>query len=102
MPIRPANTVTLIKRRLDDAEHADRVDLMELVGLHDELARLERKWRMQIAEQSERRKPEADIEKLNGWFARLDRLLERTTREGATPADYIEKTRAAIAARPTS
>ena len=77
---RPAHTVTLVLHRFDVAEHADEVDPMELIGLHDELSRIERKWRMQIAEGSERRKPESDLTKLDDWFARLGRLIDRALR----------------------
>ena len=88
---RPAHTVTLVLHRFDVAEHADQVDPMELIGLHDELSRIERKWRTQIAEGSERRKPESDIQKLNDWFARLNRLIERALR-----AKLDEPTRSAL------
>ena len=76
---RPANTVKIILRRLEQAEMADRVEPMELVSLHDELARVERKWIEQFAGGSERRKP-ADREKLRGWYRRLALLIERTLR----------------------
>jgi hypothetical protein len=84
---RPANTVKIIARRLEQAEAADAVDAMELVSLHDELARVERKWLEQFAAGSERRKP-ADREKLKGWYRRLALLIERTLR--ATRANSPE------------
>ena len=84
MPIRPANTVKIIERRLAQAEAADRIEPMELVSLHDELARVERKWLAQFAQGSERRKP-GDREKLKGWYRRLAALIERTLR--GVPAD---------------
>ena len=77
---------------------------MELIGLHDELSRVERKWRMQIAEGSERRSPESDIQKLNDWFARLNRLIDRALRtklDEPTRA-LLEKLRSAIANRKLS
>jgi hypothetical protein len=77
---RPAHTVTLILHRLSVAELNNELDPLELLGLHDELSRVERKWRMQIAEGSERRKPETDLQKLSDWFARLDRLIDRALR----------------------
>ena len=85
MPMRPANTVKIIARRLEQAEGADRIDAMELVSLHDELARVERKWLEQFAAGSERRKPD-DREKLKGWYGRLGRQIERTLR-GLPPED---------------
>ena len=84
MPMRPANTVKIITRRLEQAEAADAVDAMELVSLHDELARVERKWLEQFAAGSERRKP-GDREKLKGWYRRLALVIERTLR--GMPAD---------------
>ena len=57
MPMRPANTVKVITRRLEQAEAGEVVDPMELVSIHDELARVERKWLEQFAAGSERRKP---------------------------------------------
>ena len=60
---------------------------MELVSLHDELARVERKWLEQFAAGSERRKP-GDREKLTGWYRRLALLIERGLR--AAPADAPE------------
>ena len=77
---RPANTVKIIARRLEQAEAADGVDPMDLVSLHDELARVERKWLAQFAAGSERRKPD-DREKLKQWYRRLALLIERGLRE---------------------
>lgn len=80
MPIRPANTVKIIERRLAQAESSDQVEAMELVSLHDELARVERKWLEQFAAGSERRKP-GDREKLKAWYGRLARLIERVLQQ---------------------
>jgi hypothetical protein len=76
---RPAHTLVLIQSRLSDAE-VGTPEAMELVSLADELARVERKWREQIAAGSERRQP-GDIPKLNGLFERLKRQIERALRE---------------------
>jgi hypothetical protein len=81
MKKRPAHGVDILKRLFAQAEAGDRVDAMELLGLHDELARIERKWLMQIAEHSERRKP-ADLDKLNAWYRRLTLLIEGALRQG--------------------
>ena len=75
---RPANSVTILQRRLSQAESAP-ADPMELAGIHDELARIERKWLMQFAQGSERRKP-GDRDKLDAWFGRLHRLIEASLR----------------------
>ena len=79
MPIRPANTVKIIERRLAQAESADRIEPMELVSLHDELSRVERKWLAQFAQGSERRKP-GDRDKLDAWFRRVELLAVRALR----------------------
>jgi len=78
MKKRVAHTVDIIKRLFEKAEQGEPT-AMELIGLHDELSRLERKWRMQFAEGSERRQAD-DIDKLNLWFDRLTRLIERSLR----------------------
>ena len=88
MPMRPANTVRILERRLSQAEIGE-PDAMELVSLHDELARVERKWLMQFARNSERRKPD-DREKLIGWYRRLKLLIERKLRI-SPPADEAEQ-----------
>ena len=99
MPIRPANTVTIIKRQLDQFERGE-PDPMELVGLHDELSRLERKWLMQIAEGSDRRQPN-DPQKLDAWFKRLQLLIERSLRATRDPTlkGLLEQTLAKIKSR---
>ena len=100
MPMRPANTVTIIQRRLSHAEMADVVEAMELLSLYDELARVERKWEMQFAEGSERRKP-GDRDKLNAWFERLERLAARSLRAGPdeTSASVLRDVQAKCVAR---
>jgi sigma54-dependent transcription regulator len=77
--IRPAHTTVLIERRLKDCE-AGTCDALELAGIHDELARVERKWQEQTAGNSPRRSGN-DAVKLNGWFDRLARQIERAVRE---------------------
>jgi hypothetical protein len=81
---RVAHTVDIIKRLFEQAEMGE-PDAMELVGLWDELARLERKWRMQWAEGSERRQPR-HMDQLNNHFDRLQRLIERSLRAAEEPA----------------
>lgn len=81
MPMRPANTVKIIARRLEQAESATTaVEPIELVSLYDELARVERKWAEQFAAGSERRQP-GDREKLAGWYRRLRLLIEHALRD---------------------
>ena len=84
MKKRVAHTVDIIKRLLEQAEMGT-PEAMELIGLWDELARLERKWRMQWAEGSERRQP-GHMDQLNNRFDRLQRLIERSLRQADEPA----------------
>jgi hypothetical protein len=81
MPRRPANSVVIIQHRLAEAESAPALDPLELLSIYDELARVERKWEMQFAAGSERRKP-ADRDKLRGWYRRLSLLIDRALRHG--------------------
>lgn len=78
--IRKANTIVLLERRLADVENAAAPDPMELVGLEDEFARVERKWLQQIAEGNDRRQP-GDPARLDAWFDRLGRQVGRMLRE---------------------
>ncbi len=72
---------------------------MELVGLHDELARVERKWREQMAVGSDRRRA-TDPAKLDGWFDRLGRQVAAALRRtGGDPAERTLLERAAAAIR---
>ena len=99
---RKAHSLELIERRLADAEAAVVVEPMELVGLHDELARLERKWREQIAAGSDRRRP-GDPARLDGWFDRLGRQVAAAVRQGeGTPTEraMLAGVAGTIAARP--
>lgn len=97
MAIRPANTVSIIRRRLGQAEgESVAPEPMELVSLHDELSRQERKWAQQLAAGSERRKP-ADLETLNGFYRRLSLLIERTLRAGKADSDTEKLLRDALA-----
>jgi hypothetical protein len=95
MKKRPSHTVDIIQRLFQQAE-AGSPDAMALLGLWDELARLERKWRLQWAQGRERRKPE-HIDRLNRDFDRLQRLIERSLRsaDDATLRDLLAR----IAAR---
>jgi hypothetical protein len=83
--VRPANSVVMLLKRLGDVENAKAVDAMELVGIWDELARVDRKWREQTAGGSERRR-DGDETKMAGWFARLIRQIERFLRQPEVPA----------------
>ncbi len=98
---RKAHSVELFERRLADAE-ASMADVMELVGLHDELARVERKWREQMAAGSDRRRT-TDPAKLDAWFDRLGRQIAAALRQpGGDPAEraLLESAAAAIRTRP--
>lgn len=87
MPIRPSNTVHIIGKLFADYE-AGTPTAMELAALHDELSRLERKWEMLWAAGTNKRKP-SDREKLNAWFERLVRLIDRLTRTAQLAPDEI-------------
>ncbi len=54
--IRTAHSVAMLLRRLQGVEGSAMLDAMEFVGIWDELARVERKWREQMAVGSERRR----------------------------------------------
>ena len=106
MAIRPANSVSILQKRLTQAEATHSVDAMELIGIHDELARIERKWIMQVNEGSDRRRPETDRMKLAEWYRRLSMLIERWSRSPAAahvPAEAaaVRAVTEKIAARPS-
>jgi hypothetical protein len=105
---RKAHSVEIIDKRLRDCElaGADNVDVMELVGLYDELARVERKWR----EKSEasprtgpRARPPANPQHMNARFERLTRLIEAVLRRSAAAAaperEWLERIAAALRSR---
>jgi hypothetical protein len=87
MKKRPSHTVDIIKRLFSEYEMGT-PSAMELAGLHDEIARLERKWRIQLEEASERRKPK-DLEKLDAWYERMGRLIEAAIRRGSHQSDEL-------------
>src|ERR1700759_2189897 len=89
--IRKSHTNEIIDRRLRDCETSDRVDAMELIGLHDEIARVERKW-LENAERirsgQPNRRPLGEWDILNARFDRLTRLIDAALRKGvAEPAE---------------
>ena len=76
--IRKAHSVEIIDKRLRDCEIADAADAMELIGLHDELSRVERKWREKFETPraaGPRTRPLADAAAMNARFERLTRLV---------------------------
>jgi len=88
--IRKAHSVEIIEKRLRDCESETAPDVMELVGLHDELSRVERKWR----EKAEGRhqpansrtvRPLADAAAMNARADRLTRLIDARLRK---PIDH--------------
>ena len=96
--IRKAHSVEIIDRRLRDCEVAGvaNVDVMELVGLYDELSRVERKWldKSQAPPRTgPRARPPADPAAMNTRFERLARLIEAASRKpaGPTTADSPER-----------
>jgi hypothetical protein len=82
---RKAHSVEIIDKRLRDCEIAGavNVDVMELVGLYDELARVERKWREKSAappRTGPRARPPANAALINARFERLARLIDAALR----------------------
>lgn len=82
---RKAHSVEIIDKRLRDCEIAGaaNVDVMELVGLYDELARVERKWREKSASpprSGPRARPPANAALINARFERLTRLIDAAKR----------------------
>jgi hypothetical protein len=81
--IRKAHSVEIIDRRLSQYQSADAIDPMELIELHDELSRVERKWldkaaRHRAGEKDVRPLPNA--EEHNARFERLKNLFDATLR----------------------
>jgi hypothetical protein len=105
--IRKSHSVEIIEHRLRAAESADVADAMELVGLHDELSRVERKWR----EKAEGRhqpansrtvRPLADASAMNARSDRLRRLVEARLRkpiEHDAERKMLKQVAAALTAR---
>ena len=105
MAIRPAHTVSIIQKRLKQAEMSDTVDAMELVGIYDELSRVERKW-LEKAEQFKAGRPAtrplSDASQMNERFDRLSRIISASLRRGiADPAErqLVERCADALGAR---
>ena len=81
--VRKAHSVEIIDRRLRDREAGiGPGDVMDLVGLHDELARVERKWREKAGGTRPNGRPLADAAALDERFARLGRLVAAALRAG--------------------
>ena len=103
--IRKAHSVEIIDRRLRDCETAGDCDSMELVGIHDELSRVERKWidkRSQYDAGREATRPLTDSAQLDARFDRLTRLMAVAMRRpGADSPEHelLRRAGAALAAR---
>jgi hypothetical protein len=83
--IRKAHSVEIIDRRLRNCETGE-CEVMELVGLHDELARVERKWLEKAVEMKRGRpstRPLANAEQMNGRFDRLTLLVDAALRKSS-------------------
>jgi hypothetical protein len=99
---RKAHTLEITERRLRDIESAIATDPMELIGLHDELARVERKWIEQTRAGSDRRRP-GDKAKMDAYFDRLTRQIDAALRREDVSADerkLLDTARTQIDARP--
>jgi hypothetical protein len=95
---RKAHSVEIIDKRLRNCEIAGaaNVDVMELVGLYDELQRVERKWREKSQappRTGPRARPPANPTLINSRFERLTRLIDAALRHvgGAASPDSPER-----------
>ena len=79
---RKAYTNEIIDRRLKQYESAGAVDALELMGLHDELSRVERKWieKFTGAMVHARPRPLANHDHINARFERLTKLVDAALR----------------------
>ena len=66
---RNSRTIRLIESSLHRLETDSATTTLDALGVLDELRRLERKWREQVAAGSTRR-IDADFATLNGWYRR--------------------------------
>jgi hypothetical protein len=99
--IRTAHSVEIFTKQLSDFENSSEPDAMTLIGLWDEIMRVDRKWREQIARGGDRRQP-GDEAKVAGWFERLIRQIDRVLRTPKLPAaekDLLQKAKAACESR---
>ena len=106
--IRKAHSVEVIEHRMKAYESSGRVDAMELIGLHDELARVERKWKAKAAGELPRKgsarssRPLANAEHMDARFDRLKNLVDaalRTTLADANERAFLERIAAELHAR---
>jgi hypothetical protein len=93
---RKAHSDEIIDKRLRDCElaGAGNVDVMELIGLYDELARVERKWREKAAappRTGPRARPPANAAMINARFERLTRLTEAALRSSPAVPDPAQR-----------
>ena len=81
--IRKAHSVEIIDRRLSQYQSADAIDPMELIELHDELSRVERKWLEKAARHRAGEKdvrPLPNVDEHNARFERMKHLVEAALR----------------------
>jgi hypothetical protein len=104
--IRKSHTNEIIDRRLRDCEAGGVWDPMELVGLYDELARVERKWVEKSnapARGGPRARPLADANLMNARFERLARLVDAAIRQlppdGSPERALLDRVEAALRTR---
>jgi hypothetical protein len=101
---RKSHTLEIVEKRLRDVESAAIPDPMELVGLHDELSRVERKWIEQTRAGSDRRQP-GDKAKMDAYFDRLARQIDASLRRtDVDPAErgFLSAARTSITGRPAN
>jgi hypothetical protein len=100
---RKAHSNEIIDRRLRQYESSDSVDSMELIELHNELSRVERKWIEKNSSGNERSNPPplANHEHINQRFERLARLIAVAVRRApqGPERDALERITAALQSR---
>ena len=93
--IRKAHSVEIIEHRLKAYESSGTHDAMELLGLHDELSRVERKWKAKAAGEwgvhhGPRARPLANAQQMDARFDRLKNLIDAALRA----TELVEQERA--------
>jgi hypothetical protein len=84
-----SRTIQLIERSLHRLETDASSSSLDALGVLDEIRRLEKKWREQVAGGSPRR-IEADFETMKGWLRRW--ILAASAIEAKEPGEKMLKT----------
>lgn len=106
--IRKAHSFEIIENRLKAYESSGKHDAMELIGLHDELSRVERKWRAKAAGEwgvrsGPRARPLANAQQMDARVERLKNLVDAALRSSDLPNDqeraFLERIAAELKSR---